>query len=82
MNVQIPRDLVKVIKDNNLVLFAGAGLSYDFVNSDDPPKKLGDWKNLIKEIMECLMSSSLIPCRNADSLNSMIISIPINTSLM
>ena len=50
-NIKIPKELIKAIKENDLVLFVGAGLSYNFVNSDEPPKQLGDWKNLINEIL-------------------------------
>ena len=31
-NIKIPKELAKAIKENNLVLFVGAGLSYNFVN--------------------------------------------------
>ena len=47
--MEIPRELAKAIKENNLVLFVGARLSHDFVNTNG--KELGDWKNLVKVIL-------------------------------
>ena len=49
MSKKIDEKLAKAIKENNLVLFIGAGLSYNFVNKDG--QILGDWKNLVKQIL-------------------------------
>ena len=47
--MNIPAELVKALKENNLVLFVGAGLSYNLKNRGG--KQLGDWKNLVSEII-------------------------------
>jgi tetratricopeptide (TPR) repeat protein len=50
-NITIPRELINAVKEDNLILFTGAGLSYNFVNNNEPPKKLGNWNNLVNEIL-------------------------------
>ena len=47
---ELPKELIKAMKENNLVLFVGAGLSYKFVNKDEQP--LGDWQNMVRQILE------------------------------
>jgi tetratricopeptide (TPR) repeat protein len=49
-NLKIPKELETAIKENNLVLFIGAGLSYNFINKNG--KKLEGWNNLVKEILD------------------------------
>ena len=49
-NKGIPLGLVKAIKENNLVLFVGAGLSCNFENKNG--QKLGTWRNLARQIIE------------------------------
>ena len=48
--MNIPAELVKAIKEDNLVLFVGAGLSYNFIDNDG--NQLGDWKNLVTKILD------------------------------
>jgi tetratricopeptide (TPR) repeat protein len=48
--MEIPLGLQKAIKDNRLVVFVGAGLSYELKNSQG--KKLGGWVNLVAHIIE------------------------------
>jgi tetratricopeptide (TPR) repeat protein len=48
----IPAELRTAIKENNLVLFVGAGLSCKFENKNGV--KIGNWKNLVIKIIEHL----------------------------
>lgn len=46
---EIPYELAEAIKDNNLVLFIGAGLSSNLVNKQN--SKIGNWKNLVDSLI-------------------------------
>jgi tetratricopeptide (TPR) repeat protein len=43
---ELPKELTEAVKKNNLVIFAGAGLSFNLRNRRE--KKLGGWSDLIK----------------------------------
>ncbi|MDR1887380.1 MAG: hypothetical protein LBQ70_05625, partial [Prevotellaceae bacterium] len=45
----LPKELLKAIKDDNLVIFVGAGLSYDFVNLKGT--KIEGWENMVRQIL-------------------------------
>jgi len=49
-NIKILNGLAKAVKENNLVLFVGAGLSCNFENKNG--QKIGNWQNLAKQIIE------------------------------
>ena len=51
-NIRITGELARAVKENNLVLFVGAGLSCGFENRNEPGQKLGNWQNLVKQIIE------------------------------
>ncbi|MDR3047296.1 MAG: hypothetical protein LBU51_06745 [Bacteroidales bacterium] len=48
----ISNELKTAIKENNLVLFVGAGLSCKFKNKNG--EEIGNWKNLVIKIIEHL----------------------------
>jgi len=50
----IDPELLEAARKNELVIFVGAGLSYDFVNIRN--EKLGDWNNLIVQLIAHLES--------------------------
>ncbi len=47
--IEIPVDLKNAIKNNQLIVFVGAGLSCDLKNING--QKLGGWKNLVEQIL-------------------------------
>ncbi|KOY87810.1 hypothetical protein AD998_18215 [bacterium 336/3] len=51
---KIPTDLIKAINDNDLIVFVGAGLSFNFKNVDN--QKLEGWSNLVVNILNDLQS--------------------------
>ncbi len=51
---KIPAELEKAICDNNLILFVGAGLSYNLANINKTPLK--GWANLVESILNELNS--------------------------
>jgi tetratricopeptide (TPR) repeat protein len=53
--IKIHPELKKAIEENELVVFVGAGISYELINSKN--QKLGDWKNLVACILENLKSN-------------------------
>jgi hypothetical protein len=48
--MELPIELIEAARNNNLVIFVGAGLSCTFTNAQG--KTLGNWKNLVKQIVE------------------------------
>ena len=48
-NLLIPREIKTAVQDNNLIIFVGAGLSYNLVNKDN--QQLKGWKNLVVQLL-------------------------------
>ena len=53
--MNIPVELKKAITDNDIVVFVGAGLSYNLINKNN--KQLCGWKNLVLSIIEELKNT-------------------------
>jgi hypothetical protein len=53
--IQIPAALKTAIINNDLVIFAGAGLSYNLVNIKN--QKLGGWSNLVQNVLQHLIAN-------------------------
>lgn len=51
-NYKFDKELLNAIKENNLILFVGAGASYELKNSNG--KSLGGWDNLVIQILQSL----------------------------
>ena len=47
--MKIPPELIQAIKKDNLILFVGAGLSYELKNKNG--EELKDWKNLVHQLI-------------------------------
>ena len=47
--IKIPRELKTAISNNQLLVFVGAGLSFNLVNINDQPLK--GWGNLVEQIL-------------------------------
>jgi tetratricopeptide (TPR) repeat protein len=48
----LPRELIKAASEKKLVIFVGAGLSWDLENRDG--KKIEGWNNFVKELLDHL----------------------------
>lgn len=49
---RLPKALISAARENNLVVFVGAGISSNFVNNSG--QVVGDWLNLVKQVLSIL----------------------------
>lgn len=53
--LHLPPPLKEAIKNDNLVIFVGAGLSCNFINKQQ--KRIGDWANLVDQLFKHLQDN-------------------------